>query len=533
MQVSFKVGKKQITAKENLIDKAVRFVSPELGERRLRSRLSTAVLGGYTAGKRDRRALKGWNVAKGDADSDTLTDLQDIREHSRDLNRNNPLAVSAISTNVVNVLGPGLRYQSRINRRFLGLSEEEAEEWEENAEIYFNAWADSQECDAARTLNFGGIQNLTYISSLDSGDSFVTMPMFDRPGSPFRLKLQVIEADRVCNKDNVADREDLAAGVETDINGAPISYHFAKKHPGALHAANQEWDVVPAFGVKTGRRNVIHLFDKKRPGQKRGVPYLAPVIEALKQLGDYTEAELTAAVVSGLFTVFIETEFGHSDGLGDEIQQNGSSNNSEVGLGSGAIVDLAKGEKVSSANPGRPNSAFDPFVIAILRQVGAALQIPFELLVKHFTASYSASRAAINEAWKFFKTRRKWVVDYLCTPVLEEFLTEAVSRGFINAPGFLTDPLVRKAYLGAVWTGPARGQINELQEVNAAKERVAAGFSNESIETAEMTGGDWDQNTRQRAKELRIKRSEKIPIAVPSNTEEPPIPDPSEQDNID
>lgn len=49
------------------------------------------------------------------------------------------------------------------------------------------------------------------------------------------------------------------------------------------------------------------------------VPFLAPVIEALKQLGRYTDAELVAAVVSGMFTVFIEKESASSDGTFGEI----------------------------------------------------------------------------------------------------------------------------------------------------------------------------------------------------------------------
>ena len=38
------------------------------------------------------------------------------------------------------------------------------------------------------------------------------------------------------------------------------------------------------------------------------MPLLAPIIETLKQLGRYTDAELMAAVVSGMYTVFIETQ---------------------------------------------------------------------------------------------------------------------------------------------------------------------------------------------------------------------------------
>ncbi len=61
-----------------------------------------------------------------------------------------------------------------------------------------------------------------------------------------------------------------------------------------------------AYGKRTGRRNVLHLMCRERIDQRRGVPFLAPVIESLKQLGRYTDAELVAAVVSGMFTVFIE-----------------------------------------------------------------------------------------------------------------------------------------------------------------------------------------------------------------------------------
>ena len=50
------------------------------------------------------------------------------------------------------------------------------------------------------------------------------------------------------------------------------------------------------------------IFDSERAEQYRGVPYLAPVIESLKQLTRYTEAELMSAVVSSFFTAFVKTE---------------------------------------------------------------------------------------------------------------------------------------------------------------------------------------------------------------------------------
>jgi hypothetical protein len=51
--------------------------------------------------------------------------------------------------------------------------------------------------------------------------------------------------------------------------------------------------------------------------------------------------------------------------------------------------------RIDTANPGRPNAQFDPFVTAIVRQIGVALELPYEILIKHFTSTYSAARAAI------------------------------------------------------------------------------------------------------------------------------------------
>ena len=70
-----------------------------------------------------------------------------------------------------------------------------------------------------------------------------------------------------------------------------------------------EWTARDAFSP-SGRRNVLHLYRKKRPGQTRGVPYLSGIIEIVKQLGEYTQAEVDAAVNAAFYTVFVTTPDG-------------------------------------------------------------------------------------------------------------------------------------------------------------------------------------------------------------------------------
>jgi lambda family phage portal protein len=505
----YRVSNKKIEVQDTLIDKVIGYFDPIRARQRLSARVHLALAGGYSGASRSKRSLSQWMTGGRDADSDILWDLPTLRDRSRDLLRNSPLACGAVNTVVTNVIGQGMKLQCRIDRDVLKMDDEAAETWESATELEWQMWSESQECDVARTLTFNDIQNLTFRQVLENGDVFILMPRYQRGNLPYLMKLQVIEADRVCNPNRLRDTETLAGGVEKDTYGAPIKYHIMRQHPGNILYASPktfEWDAFPAFGENTGLRNVIHLFSTLRPGQTRGVPYLAPVIDSLKQLDRYTEAELMAAVVSGMFTVFVETERGTAEfgTFAPSSETGGSSTDEDYKLGNGAIVGLAPGEKISTSNPGRPNQAFDPFVKAILQQIGVALEIPYEVLIHHFSASYSASRAALLESWRFFRNRRAWLARNFCQLVYENWLTEAVALGRVNAPGFFRDYRVRHAYLGTLWIGDAPGQIDPLKEADAAEKRLSLGLSTIDEETVAITGGDFERNYPRISKERKM-----------------------------
>ncbi|WP_205597796.1 phage portal protein [Anoxybacillus sp. MB8] len=493
---------------QKMFDKVVEIVSPERAVRREAARRTLKVLNtGYSnhGASRSKKSLIGWNYKGGSPDDDITDNLDVLRQRSRDLYMGSPLAAGALKTLRTNVVGYGLRVNPQIDADFLGMTEEEADEWERNVEREFQLWA--KDCDAGRMLDFYEMQSLVFLSMMMSGDVFCVMPMIERPGNPYALKIAVIEADRVCNPPGVKN-PNIRGGIEVDQFGAPIAYYIAQKHPLDKQSAQNKWARVPAFGERTGRRNVLHLMEFERPGQRRGVPVLAPVIESLKQLTRYSEAELMAAVVSGMFTVFITSKTPDAP-LGEVVpleQQVDTADENSYELGNGAIIALGEEEDVKEVNPSRPNTAFDSFIMSMTRQIGAALEIPYEVLIKHFTASYSASRAALLEAWKMFRMRRSWLISKFCEPIYNEFLYEAVAKGRIQAPGFFDDPIMRAAYSNAEWYGPSQGQIDPLKEVNAAKIRVQEGFSTRSREATELTGSDFEMIVRQRTKEEKMMR---------------------------
>lgn len=481
-----------------------------------------------------RKALSAWLTSARSADEDIVDNIETLRARSRDLYMGSPLAAGAIKTVRTNVVGSGLMLNAQIDAEYLGMTEEAARDWERNVEREWRLWAETAMCDVERRYTFYQLQALVLISALVSGDVFVTLPVIKQAGCLYDLRVSLIEADRVCNPQPMPHTRNILAGVEVGNYGEPIAYWIARRHPGAflrnLTDSEQSWKRVPVYGAASGRRNILHIMcDAERPAQRRGVPMLAPVIETLKQLSRYTEAELMAAVVSGMFTVFITSERPEMM-PGQQFGQPIDEDELSYELGNGAIVGLREGEKIETANPGRPNARFEHFVLAVCQQIGSALEIPHELLIKHFNASYSASRAALLEAWKMFRMRRDWVVCNFCQPVYEEWLSEAILKGRIDAPGFFDDPAIRAAWCEAEWSGDAPGQLDPLKEANAAAVRVAEGFSTREREAAELTGLKFEAIVATRAREEDMRRASGLVEVAPAETEAPAAPEEEEED---
>lgn len=495
----------------NILDKAISTVAPQWGLKRIGARKKLSILnstgyGNYGA-SHTKKSLLGWIFGGGSHKEDIEDHLPTLRQRSRDLYMGAPLATGAVKTCRTNVVGAGLKLKSQIDFEFLGISEDEARELERKIEREFSLWADSTACDIERLDNFCELQQLAFLNWLMSGDVLVTLPTTKRPGMPYDLRIRLIEADRLSNPMGNTDPH-IIGGVEVNDAGEVVAYHISTHHPLSWQYSETKWTRVEAYGAKTGRRNVLHIMNRERIGQRRGAPFLAPVIEALKQLGRYTDAELVAAVVSGLFAVFIEKKGTSEDtpigAVIPENQQVDRDDENSIELAPGAVFDLNEGEEAKSVTPGRPNAAFDPFVTAICRQIGAALEIPYEILLKCFNSSFTASRGALLEFWKMVKMYRAWLANDFCQPIFEEFLSEAVAKGRISAPGFFADPLIRRAYCGAEWNGPAQGLLNPVQEVEAAAKRVENCFSTGEREAAEMNGSDFYRNAQQRKQEKKI-----------------------------
>ena len=465
-----------------------------------------------------KKALKGFIAASGSPREDIDAHNDTLRQRARMLYMAAPVATSAIKTNRTNVIGCGLQLKSRINRVKLGLTPEQAKEWQRKTEEEFELWAaNKRNCDAIGVNNFYTAQQLALASCLLSGDMIVLLKHEDPTVlNPYGLRFHMIEADRVSTPTAMTAGSSFFAnmtqgetkegnriydGIEVDKNGRIIAYWIRNTYPFQQTADKTEWKRVLATGEETGLPNVLHVMETERPEQYRGVSYLAQVIEPLLQMRRYTDSELTAAVVESFFTAFIKTEADPNENPYNEVGGDGteqvSDDPNEYEMGPGQINIMKPGEDVVFGDPKRPAGGFDGFVVAICKQIGAALEIPADLLLKSFNASYSASRAALLEAWKAFKMRREWFADDFCRPLYEVWMAEAVARGRIIAPGFFSDPAIRAAWLGSEWIGPTQGQLDPVKEITAEQLACENGFSTREQSTIRLNGGSFEANAEQ------------------------------------
>lgn len=462
---------------------------------------AAAHMGAHDAASHD-QALSAWNPFAGSADADLLSDLPTLMARSRDLARNNGLMSGGMQTLRDNIVGSTLRLSATPDYRLLGWSREQAREWANHTEALHRSWADTTECDAARSLNLLGLTLQALGSAMLNGDALALPLWLPRPGQRWATRLMLIESDRLATPLELRHRDNIRGGIEFDTWGAPQAYYILKHHPGDLfctRAASQEYERIPAY-TPWGRKRVIHLHDKERTGQSRGKPVVSGVMRELRMAGEYATNELKASVANSLIAAFLESDLDQESAarlFGEEPAQVWRNNLKEARkagtfsrLQGTAVIPLPPGAKVSTVAPGRPNPAFEAFMLAALRNIAAGMNLPYELLLKDFSKSnYSSARAALLEAWRYFHGRRRWLTDYWLRDIYELWLEEAINAGAVQAPDYYAR---RYAYSRARFLFGGRGWVDPVKDAQAAEIRLRAGLSTREKECAEQ-GEDWEE----------------------------------------
>ena len=487
-------------------------------------------------------SLIGWIVDAGNAEDSIDLQSSKLRQRARDLYEGGGLARSGPETLTTSVVGWGIQPKPKVDGDFLGMTDDAREEAEQAILREWKLWAENTMCDAERQQNFYGLQQLAFLSMLMSGDVFALFGMKENKRTPYQTTVRLLEADRICNPDSSGNSESkesdsggrIIDGVEIDKEGAVIRYYIASRSPIAGNDNSElTWTAIDAYGKDTGYPNILHIMTWERPEQRRGIPFVSAEIELIKQFTRYMNAELAGKVVSAMLTLFITSkEDDGKAGMEDAVNEDEKVTDDELKLelAPGAIYDLPPGKDVTTVDPKRSDTQFESFVNTCITVIASSMGIPKEVLIKKYESNYTAARAALLDFWRTVRVYRTRFNTAFNQPIYEQWLSEAVAAGRIDAPGFFDDPAVRLAWCGCSWMGASMGHVDPLKEVNAAEVRIRNNITTEEQEAMEYNGNDRSAIVRQRKKEIAERAD--MGGAEDSSTAPPPD-DPDEKEDED
>lgn len=505
----------------NIIDRAVGYFSPSRAVNRMRSR---AVLDVITAGAVERSSgsrkgsLGNWLPTK-------ISKWQDARQReiitsrAEHLVANDAHAASVVDSLSINVVGVGLKPQSKPYAKVLGIKDEQALEIAEQAEWAWQIW--NREADCAGRTTFAGVQFQAIYSMLVSGEILCLPVMLKDTSRTLSLAAQLLDPQRLQSPSDKMNEASLFDGVSVNHYGQPTGYYIYDPTDRNAPYKPFKSGQFKYFPARRGHRPVVlHNFFAKQPETVRGVSILSPAMKAFKDLGDYMDFELIGAIVAASFPVFIElnttSPVDFKNGIQTTATEDGRNSNYQE-VEPGQIYYGASGEHPQVLESKRPSGTFNVFVETILRSIGASAGIPYEVVSKDFSkTNYSSARAALLEAWRVYTMYRFWLVDHFCQPFWEMFFEESWLRGLIELPAGAPDFYdARAAYCRTDWIGPAKGHVDPVKEMNAN----ILGINNHITTLADVVaeqGRDWESQMEQRAREKQKMESLGITAAAPS-----------------
>lgn len=473
-----RLGRRAYNAVTGLVAGAINVFSPA---RACAYRHGREVYRTYAAGEPG-GPNQAWLPRRRSADADIRRAHKRILPRARDLAQNSSYISGAIERIINNAVRSGIRPQARI-RKTNGEGNESANR---ALEALWRDWAPHASLSGELTVY--AIQRLALRHDIIDGEVLVHRVYDDSIPGVVPLRLEVLECDHLdATVDGVLPNGNIARrGIELDpATGRPVAYHLLPYHPGdcLIHVRRADSVRVPAA-------DIIHLYDKKRASQTRGVTRLAAIVMESYDLSEYKAAERIGARLAAAFGVFVKStmpEF--APGIG--VPETGVSELPDY-IEPGRIQGLPYGTEIQVASHNRPGTQYEPYVRDSVRSMSVGAGISYEAFSNDYTnASYSSARSASLEERIFYRGLQQYLNDRLNRRIWAWFLEAAWLAGLApRLPGFADDP---RRYSEAVsWQAPGWTWQDPLKDSKAAESAINLATTTRS-KIAAQQGEDWDE----------------------------------------
>ena len=438
------------------------------GEAVIRARASST----YEAASAARRAL-GWTAPTLGPNDSMLGSLISLRDRSRLATRNDGYARGVVEKLTSNLVGVGVQPLSQAADR----------EFRRELQGLWALWTD--ESDADGVTDWYGQQELSVRCWIEAGECFLRLRT-RRPGDGLRvsMQIQVLEPELCPHTYNAVapNGNRIRAGIEFSPVGKRVAYYFYAIRPGDL----QDWDAGDLRRVDADQ--VMHLYRVRRAGQIRGEPHLTPALVRLRELDKFDDATVIRQQLAAMFVAFLKhpaTDSSSVNPLTGEEPETTEGNRPVLGLQPGIFQELAPGEEVEFSEPPDVISGYADFMRQQFFGVAAATGVPYEVLTGDMSRVNDRTvRVILHEFRRWVRMLQHHNLAFqVCRPVWRAWMDRVFLDGVLPIPtAYMKDPL---PWTKVLWMPESWPYLNPVQDVQAQKEAIRAGFTSRSAIASE------------------------------------------------
>jgi lambda family phage portal protein len=355
----------------------------------------------YAAARSNRLTGGFGSAGNSSADAELSSSLTSMRARSRQMVRDSAYAKRAKVIVVNNVIGQGIGMQAQVSTTRGALSQRVNDDIERT----WCEWTCADACHTGGALHFHDLERAAMGQVFEAGEVFIRLHYARFGASRVPLALELIEPERLAHElvdpGAVATDAEVRMGVEVDSFGRALAYWIRRRHPGDIRGridAVDRFERVPAS-------DIFHLRIIDRWPQTRGEPWLHAVLRKLDDMNEYSGSEVQAARASAYYFATIKrpADSGPITTTDDDAEQ------SLIDIEPLTVQELNPGEELDFHSPNRPNTALDPFMRYMLREVSAGCGPSYESLSRDYSQSnYSSSRLALLDDRDLWRTLQQW-----------------------------------------------------------------------------------------------------------------------------
>lgn len=493
-----------------LFTRALLAVAPEAGLKRMRAQLAALeVLRAYDGAKSDRR-LGGWRASAASANTEAFGAMDTLRYRARDLERNNRVVFSAMQQFAGQVVGTGITPRAIHSSRRLTIKAMDA--WKRFCDT----------CDPEGQQDYYGLQALTARTMFRDGECLhLWLPDRGIPNSQIR----VLEADHLDQSRSATTSARNAMGIEFDSWRRRVGYWLFEIHPG-----ENGWLPTQSNSKLYSADDVEHYFHVTRPGQVRGVSWLAPSIMALRGNDDIEEAVRWRKRLEACIGLILETpdSGGAMPAVGAQTKTTTGSGATrlEEQMTPGMMLRFGPGEKALAFNPSTGGDTVQ-YLKTQLQAFCATTGVAYHAISGDPSEANYSSLRALSLAGHVILDTVQWNV---MAPREKRAFRRVMQR-----EALLTGDR-RFEEVGCELAMPIRPWVDPVKEISAKIFEIRAGLQSMPDALAER-GIDWAQQLNEIEAFLKVLDEKKIILEtdarqttragqlqqIPNNSDQAPV----------